>query len=76
MTPAIFTLKDQAEYIELNKLLKFENLVQTGGHARLVIDDGLVRVNGEVEYRIRRKLRPGDQVEIDGHVVLIEKPGA
>jgi len=64
-------LNDQSEYIELNKLLKFENLVQTGGHARLVIEDGLVRVNGEVEYRIRRKLRSGDRVEIDGKTVVI-----
>ncbi|MCB0694880.1 MAG: RNA-binding S4 domain-containing protein [Saprospiraceae bacterium] len=71
MTPATFTLNDQSEYIELNKLLKFENLVQTGGHARLVIEDGLVRVNGEVEYRIRRKLRSGDRVEIDGKTVVI-----
>lgn len=76
MSFATFTLNDQSEYIELNKLLKFENLVQTGGHARLVIEDGLVRVNGEVEYRIRRKLRPGDRVEIDGHIVHIEKPDA
>ncbi|HRW76063.1 MAG: RNA-binding S4 domain-containing protein [Lewinellaceae bacterium] len=64
-------MNDQSEYIELNKLLKFENLVQTGGHARLVIEDGLVRVNGEVEYRIRRKLRSGDRVEIDGKTVVI-----
>ena len=64
-------MNDQSEYIEMNKLLKFENLVQTGGHARLVIEDGLVRVNGEVEYRIRRKLRSGDRVEIDGKTVVI-----
>lgn len=75
LAPTTFTLQDRAEFIELIKLLKFENLVQTGGHAKLVIEDGLVHVNGEVEYRKRRKLRPGDRVEVDHHIVLIAKQG-
>lgn len=44
-------------YIELSKLLKFLNLVNNGGHAKDVILDGLIYVNGNQEYRIRNKLK-------------------
>ena len=56
-----FPLKE--EFIELNKLLKVQNLVPSGGMAKMVIEDKLVRVNGEVELRKRRKLRSGDVVD-------------
>lgn len=48
--------------VELNKLLKFENLVQSGGEAKTVILEGRVKVNGEVETRIRKKIYKGDIV--------------
>jgi len=48
--------------IELYKLLKFENLVQSGGEAKLMISEGHVRVNGEVETRKAKKLFAGDIV--------------
>ncbi|MDG1261210.1 MAG: RNA-binding S4 domain-containing protein [Flavobacteriales bacterium] len=54
------------EFIELNKLLKVQNLVPSGGMAKMVIEDKLVRVNGEVELRKRRKLRSGDVVDFQG----------
>ncbi len=66
-----FTLK--SEYIELMKLLKFENLVQSGGEAKLVIDDGVVLVNGEVELRRRKKLRDGDIVIFEGNEIKVVK---
>ncbi len=66
-----FTLK--SEYIELMKLLKFENLVQSGGEAKLVIDDGMVLVNGEVELRRRKKLRDGDIVIFEGNEIKVVK---
>ena len=52
------------DYIELDKLLKRENLAASGGEARALIDQGLVRVNGEVETRRRRKctLKKPDEV--------------
>ncbi|MGI6655484.1 MAG: RNA-binding S4 domain-containing protein [Desulfobulbus sp.] len=50
------------EYIELDKLLKREDCASSGGAARHLIDQGLVRVNGAVETRRRKKLRPGDTV--------------
>lgn len=50
------------EPTELFKILKFENLVGSGGEAKAVIAEGLVSVNGEVETRKRRKMRGGDVV--------------
>mgnify|MGYP001560491936 CR=1 FL=1 len=46
--------------IELYMILKIENLVQSGGEAKFVIDQGLVCVNGEVETRKRKKIFSGD----------------
>jgi len=51
-----------SEPIELNKLLKFEALVASGGEANQVITEGLVRVNGVVETRKRKKIVAGDVV--------------
>lgn len=47
------------EFIELNKLLKITNVVGTGGEANALIENGEIRVNGEVETRKRNKLRAG-----------------
>lgn len=51
------------EYIKLDAFLKFAAAVGTGGEAKLVIGDGLVRVNGEVCTMRGKKLYPGDTVE-------------
>jgi len=66
-----FELESQ-EFIELNKLLKLLNLVETGGEAKMRIELGEVRVNGQVEYRKRNKLRTGDKVEFRGRQILIK----
>ena len=63
-----------AEFIELIKLLKFMHIAQTGGHAKMLVDDGQVLVNGEPELRKRRKLIAGDIVECEGIQVEIKKP--
>ena len=60
------------EYIELNKLLKTLNLVESGGFAKMVIQDGEVVVNNEIELRVRRKLRVGDEVEFNEERVVIK----
>lgn len=68
--PALeFTLKE--EFIPLIKLLKVLCLVDTGGMAQLVVEDGLVKLNGEVEYRKRAKLRTGDIVQFDAYTIRI-----
>ncbi|MGB0403650.1 MAG: RNA-binding S4 domain-containing protein [Salibacteraceae bacterium] len=66
-----FDLKGK-EYIELNKLLKLMNLVESGGMAKMVIDEGLVMVNGEIEQRIRNKIKSGFKVEFEGQTVLVK----
>lgn len=50
--------------VELYKVLKFENLASSGGEAKYMIADGLVRVNGRVETRKRKKIFSGDVIEI------------
>lgn len=59
------SLNIKQEPIELYKILKLENLVQSGGEAKYVISEGLVRVNGEVETRKRRKIKAGDVVAFE-----------
>ena len=59
------------EYIELNKLLKVLNWVGTGGEANMVIDNGEVIVNGEVETRRRNKLREGFVIEFQSRAARI-----
>jgi ribosome-associated protein len=51
------------EFIELNRLLKVLNLAESGGQANQIIADGLIQVNGVLELRKRKKLRPGDVVK-------------
>ena len=60
------------EPVELFKLLKFEGLVSTGGEAKLVIDEGMVSVNGQIEMRKRRKMVAGDTFEFDDQQFLLE----
>ncbi len=64
-----FELK--SDYIELIRLLKALTWVPSGGIAKLVVEDGLVTVNGELESRKRRKLVKGDVVQFDGQQVRI-----
>lgn len=60
------------EWIELDKLLKLAGVAQTGGHAKILIQGGEVKLNGEVETRRRKKVSPGDYVSVDGMEEIIE----
>ncbi len=51
--------------IELYKILKFVNIVQSGGEAKFVIAEGLVRVNGEIEIKKSKKIISGDIIEFE-----------
>ena len=66
-----FVISD--EYIELNKLLKASGLCDTGGQAKMVIEDKLVTVNGETETRKRRKIRDGMIVKYGTHSIKVVK---
>jgi ribosome-associated protein len=66
------TFKLKSEYIELVKLIKLLGIAETGGHAKNMIDDGEVMLNGIRESRKRAKLRAGDKVEMAEITILIE----
>ena len=67
----IIKLRD--EYIKLGQALKAANLVEDGVEAKLVIQDGLVKVNNEVDIRRGRKLYDGDVVSFDGQELKKKK---
>ncbi len=52
--------------VELYKILKFEGLAASGGEAKSFISEGLVKVNGKVETRKRKKMNAGDTIEFSG----------
>ncbi len=60
------------EFIELNNLLKVVGLVESGGLAKTLIAEGMVKVDGIVELRKRCKIRPGQVVEFQGESVKVE----
>lgn len=60
------------EYIKLGQALKAAGLVDSGVTAKLVIADGLVRVNGEVANQRGRKLHAGDTITYDGEEIIIK----
>lgn len=59
------------EYIELIKLLKVMHIASTGGHAKILVEEGEVSLNGQVEYRKRAKLRVGDIVVFEDQEVKL-----
>ena len=59
------------EFIKLDALLKFANLVYSGGEAKIRIAEGEVQVNGAPCTMRGKKLRPGDTVTLDGETVTI-----
>ena len=64
------------EYIKLDSHLKLANAVETGGDAKIMIQDGEVRVNGEVCTMRGKKLHPGDKAELEGLEILVVKEGS
>lgn len=64
-------VKIHTEYIKLDDLLKFAGLLGTGGMAKAVIQDGLVKVDGEVCTMRGKKLRGGETVEFQGQTVKV-----
>ena len=66
-----FQLKADQEYIQLNNLLQVVQVAQTGGHAKIIIKNEDVTLNGEVELQIRKKIRKGDKIKIEELVINI-----
>lgn len=63
--------KVDGDYIPMIQLLKATNLVATGGEAQIVVDQGEVKYNGQVDYRKRLKVKPGDIVEFAGNKIKV-----
>lgn len=66
-------IKLREDFIKLGQALKAAGLVDSGVDAKFVIQDGLVKVNEEVEYQRGKKLIDGDIVEYNGEKIKIEK---
>ncbi len=63
--------KVTGDYIPLIQLLKAAGLVQTGGEAQIVVTEGEVKYNGQVDYRKRLKVKPGDVVEFRNQKIMV-----
>ena len=58
--------------VELYKILKFEGMVASGGEAKAAVADGLVKVNGEIETRKRKKIMSGDVIKFGDEIIRIQ----
>lgn len=65
------TVNINTEFIKLDALLKFASLVGSGGEAKMLIQEGRVKVNGEVCTMRGKKIRPGDTVSVNGSEVTV-----
>ena len=65
------TVSIHTEFIKLDSLLKFAGLCDTGGFAKELVQQGAVRVNGEVCTMRGKKIRPGDAVTVDTYTVRV-----
>ena len=63
--------KLEGEFIPLIGLLKAAGLVQSGGEAQTVVEDGLVKYNGEVDFRKRLKVRTNDVIDFMGNQIKV-----
>ena len=65
------TIEITTEYIKLQDLLKLAGLTYTGGESKVMVQEGLVKVNGEVCTMRGKKIRPGDRVEFEGKTLEV-----
>jgi len=72
MEQQIFRLKEGQSYIQLNNLLQILQLAQTGGHAKIMIQNKEVTVNSHIETQIRKKLFKLDVIVVENHSIVIE----
>lgn len=64
-------IKIDTEYIKLDQLLKLADIAQSGGHAKILVLSGLVKVNGVIAKERGKKLREGDIVDCEGQEVQV-----
>ena len=68
---SVLTFELTEDFIELIKLTKFMGLSETGGQAKLLVENGMVKVDGEVESRKRRKVRKGMIVTVGDETIKV-----
>jgi len=61
----------ETEFINLMQLLKWANVVSSGAEVKALVNEGLIRVNNNIETRYRRKLYDGDIVDVDDQIKLV-----
>jgi ribosome-associated protein len=66
------TIKIRDEFIKLGQAMKLAGLVESGVEAKIEIQQGFVKVNGEVEVQRGKKIYPGDVIEFEGQQVKVE----
>ncbi len=71
MTEQQFALKEGQPFIPLNKLLQILQIAQTGGHAKIMIQNEEVMVNEMVETRVRKKLIKSDKIKVGDQLIII-----
>ncbi len=71
MTEQNFELKNGQDFIPLNKLLQVLGIAQTGGHAKIIIQNNEVSVNGTIETRVRNKLVKGHKIAVGDYIITI-----
>ncbi len=64
------TIKINSPFITLGQLLKYADIIQSGGHAKLFLEENIILYNGGLESRRGKKIFPGDTVTINGDIVL------
>lgn len=64
------TVEITTKTITMDKLLKFAGVADTGGQAFMMVEDGVVRLNGQLVTEKRKQVRPGDVVNIDNQIEL------
>ena len=64
-------IKIETDFIKLDQFLKHCGIAQTGGQAKMMILDGIVKVNDEITLERGKKIRKNDKVEIEGYDVFL-----
>jgi len=67
-----YTVKEEQGFIPLINLLQVLNIAQSGGHAKIMVSEGEVHINGVLELQKRKKLRAGDVVELESFQITID----
>jgi ribosome-associated protein len=64
-------IKIETEFIKLDQLLKLVDVASTGGHAKYLIQEGYIKINGNIEYQRGKKIKPGDILEAEGKKIKV-----